>query len=115
MSSVLCEECGDTGKIALFTSTVDCDCQTQKKDFNHPVECRGTPRPFIDDSSLKNGWFSAIEYKERGGNVYEHLDTEEPTLITEISSKSEPCRNPPDLIYVGVVDRDKPMGSDRRL
>ena len=99
---IKCQDCKDTGKITLLTSTIDCDCN-----HSSPDNDLGGPQDFPDDSNLINGWYSPSKAKERGTVVYLHAVTGEEVEITEISWKPTPCAKPPDLKFVGIVDKDK--------
>lgn len=94
-----CKYCRGTGKIALLTSVVDCDCVTQKN------ETKEGPQDFPQGSDIYNAWYSEESAKTHSYNVYRHATTGEEITITEISSCSIPCSKHKDLKFVGIIDK----------
>lgn len=95
---IKCKYCGDTGKIALITSVVDCDCLTQR-------DSPSGPQSFPEGSNLRNAWYSEETARKYGTCVYLDTKTRQEVTITEVSRKSTPCGRWKDMKFVGVVDK----------
>lgn len=92
-----CKDCNDTGRITLFSSTVDCDCTqkpTVESDLQHHTE----------ESGLYNGWFSKLGAAKNGWAVYLNENGDK-IAITEVSRTPIPISKWNDLEFVGVVKK----------
>lgn len=90
-----CKDCNGSGKIQLFTSTVDCSCHG---------ECL---QDYDPDLNIRNAWYSKTVAANCGCVVYEHSETGQEVTITEISSKNTHISKASDLKFVGTIAINK--------